>query len=350
VPLIGIVHGRCFAGNAALLGCCDVIIATESATIGMGGPAMIEGGGLGVYQPEEVGPVGNAGAERRHRYRSARRGRGGAVAKRYLSYFQGPLADWKCADQRLLRSAIPENRLRVYDIRSVISTLADEDSVLELRSSFGIGIVTALMRIEGHPFGVIANNPVHLGGAIDADASDKAARFIQLCDAHDTPILSLTDTPGFMVGPRPKSRRWFDAPAACSSTALRRPCLISPSCCAKATASGRWRWRAATITARSSQCPGRPGEFGGMGLEGAVRLAYRKELAAIPDPDQREAEFRRRVALSYERRQGDQHRLGARDRRCDRSDGDAPLGAARAQERGAASGAHRQEAQQIEPW
>ena len=301
VPLIGIVHGRCFAGNAALLGCCDVIIATKSATIGMGGPAMIEGGGLGVYQPEEIGPVGMQAPNGVIDVVVRDEAEAVAVAKRYLSYFQGPLADWKCADQRLLRSAIPENRLRVYDIRSVIRTLADEDSVLELRSSFGIGIVTALIRIEGHPFGLIANNPVHLGGAIDADASDKAARFIQLCDAHDIPILSLTDTPGFMVGPEAEKQalvrracRMFVNGATATvpyfTVVLRKGYGLG----AMAMARGYYHGSIFTVSWPT-------GEFGGMGLEGAVRLAYRKELAAIADPDQREAEFRRRVALSYER-------------------------------------------------
>ncbi len=300
VPLIGIVHGRCFAGNAALLGCCDVIIATESATIGMGGPAMIEGGGLGVYEPEEVGPVSMQAPNGVIDVVVRDEAEAVAVAKRYLSYFQGPLADWKCADQRLLRSAIPENRLRVYDIRSVIRTLADEDSVLELRSSFGIGIVTALVRIEGQPFGLIANNPVHLGGAIDADASDKAARFIQLCDAHDLPILSLTDTPGFMVGP--EAEREALVRRACrmfvngaTATVPYFTVVLRKGYGLGAIAMARGHYHASIFTVSWPT-----GEFGGMGLEGAVRLAYRKELAAIADADEREAEFRRRVARSYE--------------------------------------------------
>ena len=196
VPVVGIAHGRCFAGNAALLGCCDVIIATGASNIGMGGPAMIEGGGLGAYKPEDIGPSGL-------------QSRNGVIdilvedeveavrtAQRYLSYFQGPLASWECADQRLLRHAIPENRLRVYDVRVVLRTLVDADSLLELREGYGAGIVTALARIQGRPVGIIANNPQHLGGAIDADAADKSARFMQLCNAHGLPIVSLVDTPG----------------------------------------------------------------------------------------------------------------------------------------------------------
>jgi acetyl/propionyl-CoA carboxylase alpha subunit/acetyl-CoA carboxylase carboxyltransferase component len=201
VPLVGITSGRCFAGNAVILGCCDVVIATANANIGMGGPAMIEGGGLGVFRPEEVGPmsvqtrngvVDIAVADEPEAVRAARQ---------YLSYFQGATPEWTAADQRLLRRAVPENRLRVYDVRSVLTTLADTDSVLELRRDFGVGMITALIRVEGRPVGVVANNPMHLGGAIDSDGADKAARFMQLCDAYDIPLLFLCDTPGNMVGP-----------------------------------------------------------------------------------------------------------------------------------------------------
>jgi acetyl/propionyl-CoA carboxylase alpha subunit/acetyl-CoA carboxylase carboxyltransferase component len=301
VPLIGIVHGRCFAGNAALLGCADVIIATESASIGMAGPAMIEGGGLGVYEPDAIGPASvqapNGVIDVLVRDEAA----AVTAAKKYLGYFQGALPDWYCADQRLLRSAIPENRLRVYDISAVIDTLADTDSVLEIRPRFGVGIVTALIRIEGKPFGIIANNPAHLGGAIDAAASDKAARFIQLCDAHDVPIVSLCDTPGFMVGPEAEKEalvrracRMFVNGATTTvpyfTIVLRKGYGLG----AMAMAAGNYHASTFTVSWPT-------GEFGGMGLEGAVRLAYRRELAAIADAVAREAEFRRLVADSYER-------------------------------------------------
>ena len=162
---------------------------------------MIEGGGLGVYHPAEVGPVSFQSPNGVIDILVEDEAEATATAQKYLSYFQGAVADWKAPDQRLLRRAIPENRLRVYDIRTVIDLLADEDSVLEIRRDFGVGMVTAFIRIEGKPFGLIANNPKHLGGAIDAPAGDKAARFMQLCDAFDIPLLSLCDTPGFMVGP-----------------------------------------------------------------------------------------------------------------------------------------------------
>ena len=200
-PLVGINSGRCFAGNAALLGSCDVVIATKNSSIGMGGPAMIEGGDLGVFAPEEVGPMSVQVPNGVVDIAVEDEAEAVAVARKYLSYFQGTLPEWQAADQRLLRRAIPENRLRVYDVREVIATLADQGSVLELRRAFGPGMVTALVRIEGKPLGIVANNPMHLAGAIDSDGADKAARFLQLCDAFDLPVLFLCDTPGIMVGP-----------------------------------------------------------------------------------------------------------------------------------------------------
>jgi len=300
VPLVGVVSGRCFAGNAAILGCCDVIIATADANIGMGGPAMIEGGGLGVFSPDEVGPMsvqvpnGVVDVEVVDEAEAVR------VAKQYLSYFQGPSSEWDRADQEALRDAIPENRLRVYDVRRVIDTLADTASVLELRRSFGVGMVTALVRIDGRPLGVIANNPAHLGGAIDAEAADKAARFMQLCDAFDLPILFLCDTPGFMVGPEAEKTalvrhvsRMFVTGASITvpffTIVLRKGYGLG----AQSMAGGSFKAPVFTVAWPT-------GEFGGMGLEGAVRLGYRKELEAVDDEAAREALFDEMVARAYE--------------------------------------------------
>ena len=300
VPVVGVVHGRCFAGNAALLGCCDVIISTRSANIGMGGPAMIEGGGLGVYTPEQIGPSDVQSANGVIDVLVEDEAAATAAARQYLSYFQGPLLAWQCADQRELRRAIPENRLRVYDVRHVIHTLFDTGSVLELRRDFGLAMVTALARIEGRPVGLIANNPMHLGGAIDADAADKAARFIQLCDAHGLPIVSLCDTPGFMVGPEAEKTaqvrrvsRMFVNTASISVPLVMVVLRKGYGLGALAMAGGDFQDTVFTVSWPT-------GEFGGMGLEGAVRLAYRKELAAIEDPKAQQAEFARRVAEMYE--------------------------------------------------
>ena len=299
VPLVGVVSGRCFAGNAALLGCCDVVIATRDANIGMGGPAMIEGGGLGIFRPEEVGPTDvqspngvidvlvDDEADAVH------------AAKRYLSYFQGPLAQWDAADQRLLRTIIPENRRRVYDVRTVIETLADTGSVLELRRAFGPGMVTALARVEGRPIGIVANNPMHLAGAIDSDGADKAARFMQLCDAFDIPLLFLCDTPGIMVGPEVEktalvrhAARMFVTGASVTvpmfTIILRKGYGLG----AQAMAGGSFKAPFFTVAWPT-------GEFGGMGLEGAVKLGFRNELAAIEDPEQRRRQFEEMVERMY---------------------------------------------------
>jgi acetyl/propionyl-CoA carboxylase alpha subunit len=301
VPLVGINSGRCFAGNAALLGCCDVIIATENSSIGMGGPAMIEGGGLGVFHPDEVGPVSVQAPNGVIDVVVKDEAEGVAVAKQYLSYFQGALKDWTCADQRLLRRAIPENRLRVYDVRHVIETLADTGSVLELRRQFGTGMITAFARIEGRAVGIIANNPKHLGGAIDRDGSDKAARFMQLCDAYDIPILMLCDTPGNMVGPEAEKTALVRHNSRLFLIGSNVTVPVFTVVLRKGYGLGAQGMAGASFVAPFFTISWPTGEFGGMGLEGAVKLGYRNELAAIEDPVARKAEFDRRVAQSYER-------------------------------------------------
>jgi acetyl/propionyl-CoA carboxylase alpha subunit/acetyl-CoA carboxylase carboxyltransferase component len=301
VPIVGVVSGYCFAGNAALIGCCDVIIATKNSSIGMGGPAMIEGGGLGVYAPQDVGPVSFMSPNGVIDVVVEDEKEATEVAKKYLGYFQGALKDWTCSDQRRLRHAIPENRLRVYDVREVIETLADDGSVLELRRDFGVGIVTALIRIEGRPMGLIANNPRHLGGAIDAPAGDKAARFMQLCDAFDLPVVSLCDTPGFMVGPEAEKTavvrhvsRMFVVGASMTVPMFTLVLRKGYGLGSQGMAAGGFHEPVFTAAWPT-------GEFGGMGLEGYVRLGFRKEMEAIEDPAEREAYYQRKVAELYDK-------------------------------------------------
>lgn len=300
VPLVGITSGYCFAGNAALLGCCDVVIATENSNIGMAGPAMIEGGGLGVVAATDIGPIDVQVANGVVDIRVSNEEEAVNVAKKYLSYFQGETTTYSRHDDDVMRSLIPEQRTRVYDVRKVIGALADIDSALELRPHFGIGILTTLMRINGKPVGVLANNPAHLGGAIDADAADKASRFIQLCDAYDIPIVSLCDTPGFMVGPEAEHNaqvrhfgRLFVTAASITvpwvTIVLRKGYGLG----AQAMAGGSFHGNALTVAWPT-------GEFGGMGLEGAVRLGYRKELDAVTDPEEREALEASLIAKAYE--------------------------------------------------
>jgi acetyl-CoA carboxylase carboxyltransferase component len=300
VPLIAINSGRCFAGNAAILGCCDVVIATRNSNIGMGGPAMIEGGGLGVFRPEEVGPIDVQVANGVVDVSVEDEAEGVLAAKRYLSYFQGRLEQWTCADQRLLRNSIPENRLRIYDIRAVIETLADTGSVLELRRHFGRGMVTALIRIEGQPLGLAANNPAYLAGAIDSDGADKAARFMQLCDAFGIPIVFLCDTPGIMVGPEIEQTGLVRHAARMFVTGASLSVPFFTIVLRKAYGLGAQAMAGGSFKAPVFAVAWPTGEFGGMGLEGAVKLGYRNEIAAITDPAERKAFYDKMVARMYE--------------------------------------------------
>ncbi len=301
VPVVGIVSGFCFAGNAALLGCCDVIIATKNSSIGMGGPVMIEGGGLGVFKPEDVGPIDIQTANGVVDIEVADDVEAVAVAKKYLSYFQGPILSWTAGDQLKLRNLIPESRKRAYNVRTVIKALADTDSFLEIRPKFGPCMVTGLIRIEGRPFGIIANNPMHMAGAIEAEGADKVARLMQICNAHGLPILSLCDTPGFMVGPEIEKRaqvrhvcRMFVVGSHLTvpyfTVVLRRGYGLG------VMAMARGGFHESFFTAAWPS-----GEFGGMGLEGAVKAGFKKELAAIEDPRKREEFYEFLVAQLYER-------------------------------------------------
>jgi len=298
-PKIAIVSGRCFAGNASFAGLSEIIIATKDSNLGMGGPAMIEGGGLGVFAPEEIGPIEVQSANGVVDLVAEDEADATRLAKQALGYFQGPLRDWSCADQRRLRRAIPENRLRVYDVRKVIELIADEGSFLELRRGFAPGVITGLIRLEGRPIGLIANDPTHLGGAVDCEGADKGSRLFQLCDAFDLPVLSLIDTPGFMVGPdseaqaavRKTSRLFINAATLGTpmfAIVLRKAYGLG----AQAMAGGS--------TLAPTFCAAWPtGEFGGMGLEGAVRLGYRRELEAETDPAKQQALFEKLLGNLY---------------------------------------------------
>ncbi len=300
VPLVGITTGRCFAGNAALLGCCDVVIATEGSNIGMGGPAMVEGGGLGVFPPEAIGPVGVQVANGVVDLLVEDEAAAVAAAREYLSYFHGPVADWTAPPEHGLRDVVPENRLRVYDVRAAVTGLADVGSVLELRSGFGAGMVTALVRVDGRPLGIVANNPAHLGGAIDADGADKAARFLQLCDAFDLPVVFLCDTPGIMVGPEAETTALVRHVSRLFVTGANLAVPTGTIVLRKGYGLGAQAMAGGSFKAPLFCVAWPTGEFGGMGLEGAVQLGYRRELDAIEDPAERERVFAEMVERMYE--------------------------------------------------
>lgn len=299
VPTVAIVNGRCFAGNAALAGCADVIIATEGATLGMAGPAMIEGGGLGRVAPEDVGPMSVQRANGVVDVVVADEAEAVAVARQYVSYFQGRLPSGEAADQHLLRPAVPQNRRAVYDVRRIVDTLFDTGSVLELRRDFAPGMVAALARLDGRPVGVLANDPGHLGGAIDADGADVAARMMQLCDAFGLPLVVLCDTPGFMVGPDAERdagvrhfSRMFVAGANLSVPIVTVVTRKAYGLGAQAMMGGHLRMPVATLAWPTA-------ELGPMGLEGAVRLGFRRELEAIDDPAERAEREEQMIALAH---------------------------------------------------
>jgi len=302
VPLVSIVSGRCFAGNAALAGVCDVIIATPDANIGMGGPAMIEGGGLGVYPPEAIGPIE---VQRRNGVVSlVARDEAHAVslAKQYLSYFQGSAQDWEAPDPRLARHVVPQNRLRAYDVHRAIESIVDVGSALELRPDYGVGVVTALIRVEGMAYGLIANSSHHLGGAIDAEAADKVADFLALCESFRLPVISLCDTPGFMVGPDAEKEAAVRRFGRMFVVGARLTVPLGMIILRKGYGLGAMAMAGGSFRAPQFTVAWPTGEIGGMGLEGAVRLGFSKELNAVADPTERQNLFDRLVDAAY--RQG----------------------------------------------
>jgi acetyl-CoA carboxylase carboxyltransferase component len=300
VPRIAVVAGRCFAGNAMLAGCSDLIVATEGSSLGMGGPAMIEGGGLGKVDPDDVGPPSMQTANGVIDLLVADEGAATAATRRLLAYFQGATAPGAAADQERLRDAVPERQRRAYAVQPIVETLADEGSVTFLRERFAPEMVTALARIEGGPVGVIANDTRHAAGAITSDAADKAARFLQLCDAFGLPVISLVDTPGIMVGPEAEATglvrhasRLLVAGAALRvplvAVVLRRGYGLG----AQAMTGGSLHEPLLTVAWPSAH-------LGPMGLEGAVKLALRKELEAIADEAERERRVRDLTAAAEE--------------------------------------------------
>jgi len=300
VPRIAINNGYCFAGNAVLFGCADITIATRNSWIGMAGPPMIEGGGLGIFKPTEIGPIEVQEKNGVVDVVAEDEAHATEIARKLLGYFQGCLEGWSCADQTLLRDLVPENRRRAYPVRRVIEILADDDSFVELRRAYGPTVLTGFIRLEGRPVGLIANDGMHLGGAVDAAGAEKAARFLQLCDAFELPILSLADTPGFMVGPESEKeaavRRMSSLFVSGASVTVPVVAIILR----KGYGLGAMAMTGGSF-AVPVYCASWPtGEFGAMGLEGAVRLGFKRELEAVEDKAKREKLSRDLVAIAYE--------------------------------------------------
>ncbi len=300
VPRIAINNGYCFAGNAALFGCADITVATRTSWIGMAGPAMIEGGGLGVFAPTDIGPINVQEKNGTVDIVAEDEADATRISKQLLSYFQGPVEDWTCSSQDSLRDAVPEDRRWGYPVRRIIETIADDGSFMELRRVYGRPIITGFIRLEGKPAGLIANDCQQLGGAVDAEAAEKAARFLQLCDAYELPVLSLTDTPGFMVGPDSEKQAAVRRMSSLFVTGASLTVPIIAIFLRKGYGLGAMAMTGGSFVAPVYAAAWPTGEFGGMGLEGAVRLGYRKELEAIEDSEEREALFDKLVARMYE--------------------------------------------------
>lgn len=303
VPRIAIVNGYCFAGNAAIAGCADVIIATKSTSLGMGGPAMIAGGGLGNFHPKEIGPADIQAKNGVIDILVEDEAEGVQITKKYLSYFQGNVSEWQAPDQRALRDLVPENRKFAYNIHKIIHQLCDEDSVLELRAHFARNMVTALVRIAGRPMGLIANSTRHLGGAIDGDAADKASRFMQLCDAFGLPIISLCDAPGFMVGPEHEKLALVRHTSRMFLTAANIQVPLITVVLRKAYGLGAMAMAGGSFHQSFLSVAWPTAEFGAMGLEGAVQLGFRKELEAAGSEEERAALYEKLVKEAYRKGQ-----------------------------------------------
>jgi acetyl-CoA carboxylase carboxyltransferase component len=306
VPRISVANGYCFAGNAALFGAADITIATQSSWIGMAGPAMIEGGGLGVVKPTDIGPSDKQVKNGVIDILVENEQQAAEMAKKCLLYFQGPLVDEQqitFADQESLNKVLPEDRRFVYDVKEIIHTLADIDSFTEIKALFGAAIITGFMHLQGHPVGVLASNCKVLGGAIDVEAGEKASQFMQLCQQFSIPVVVLCDTPGFMVGPehedRGAVRRLSQLFVAGSQLTVPLVAVVLRKCYglgAQALLGGNTSKPSYTIAWPT-------GEFGAMGLEGAVKLGFKKELAVEQDLTVRKALYEQLLAAQYQKGQ-----------------------------------------------
>ena len=301
VPMIAVNNGYCFAGNAALFGCADIRIATKTSWIGMAGPAMIEGGGLGSFAPTEIGPMDVQAKNGVVDLVADDEAHATALTQQCLGYFQGGSETWQCADQVELRDMMPADRRYVYDVRSVITQIVDSDSFLELSHAYGCAVITGFARIEGRAVGVIANDCRYLGGAVDAEAAEKTAKFITLCDNFDIPIVSLCDSPGFMVGPASEEQAAVRRMAQLFIAGAKLTTPLVTIFVRKGYGLGAMAMAGGSFHKPIYSASWPSGEFGGMGLEGAVRLGYKKELEAVTEGEERDALFNQLVDKMYER-------------------------------------------------
>ena len=297
---IAVNNGYCFAGNAALYGAADFCISTKNSWIGMAGPAMIEGGGLGTFDPKDIGPAEMHYKNGHLDFLADDEAEATAITKKLLSYFQGAKKDWEEKDQTPLRTMIPEDRRKGFPVRDILNTIADENSFLEMKKIFGRSVITGFMRIEGRPFAVLANDCQQLGGAIDSSAADKAANFIEICSAHGLPMLSFVDTPGFMVGPDSEKEGAFRRMGELFKRGARIKTPLVGIILRRGYGLGAMAMMGGSFVDPIYSASWPNGEFGGMGLEGYVKLGFKKELEAEETEEKKKALFDKLVARMYE--------------------------------------------------
>lgn len=286
VPTVAIVPGRAFAGHANIAGLCDLMIAVRGAAIGMAGPPLVEAALGAKLTPEEIGPAEMHARSGVVDLLVDDEGQAITAARKYLDFFGPPLAQAEAPDPTPLRELVPENPRRAYNVRKAIEHIVDVGSTLELKPDYGKSVVTAFARLGGRTVGIMANQPIQLAGAIDSPASIKAARFVQICDAFDLPLLVMCDTPGLMVGPEAEKTGLVRHSARLLSALANATVPIMTVVLRKAYGLGRYvmgsrPFDPVVLLAWPTV------EYGGMGMEGAVNIIYKRQLEAETDPVRR---------------------------------------------------------------
>ncbi len=302
IPVVSLMLGAGFAGPTNYAGMSDFVVMVRGiSTMGLAGPALVKAGTGEIVDMEEIG--GAAAQVDRHGLADlgvATEDEAFAAARRYLSYLPGnaraalPTLDVLDPPSRrddTLLDLVPANPRKAYDVRKVIALIADKNSVFEIKPTYAGNVVTAFTRLDGRPVGILANQPLRLGGMVDANACDKLAHFIALCDAFGLPLISLIDVPGFLIGSAAErsvlGRRsakliyeWGHASVPRISVILRKGYGLGYF----AMNGGRsfssdacFAWPTAQICA--------------MSIEGAIDVAFRKRYEAAPDPAARRQEM-----------------------------------------------------------
>ncbi len=276
VPTISIVSGACCEGHSAIAMMTDFTVAAESASFAAHDGPPIPASDFATQG--DIDLVLKTDAEAID------------AARQYLSFYLTPETDFAPSDSaNAIADVIPDNRRRPYDMGKVMNALVDADSAFELAPRWGRSMLTALARIGGKTVGVYANQPKSpLAGAIDADAADKAARFIELCDAYDYPIVSLIDNPGYMVGPKAESEGIARHHARPLTALHHRSVPLYSIQIRKAYGLGPYAMSGWGSARRMPdlRLAWPSVESGGMSLEGAAYLVKRKEIQAADSPEE----------------------------------------------------------------